>query len=301
MFDRLVEDFFQFDDFCQGFYPRWEAWLLTEGSAPSKKRGPEAGVADSEIMTIVVLYHSSHFKNFKTFYEGVVLALLRSAFPKAPCYARFIALTSHVWVPLTVFLLSRMGRRTGIYYIDSTALPVCHDRRIDRHKVFTDLATRGKTSIGWFFGFKLHLVFNHERQIVALKLTSGNVNDTTPVPDLTQDLIGKLFGDKGYVGKDLAERLLRRGLALMTRVRRNMSFKLHLVFNHERQIVALKLTPGNVNDTTPVPDLTEDLIGKLFGDKGYVGKDLAERLRRRGLALMTRVRRNIKRLPVSFF
>src|ERR1700709_2600401 len=222
MFDRLVEDFCQFDDFFRGFYPRWEARLLTQGAARGKKRGAEAGLAESEIMTILVLYHSLHFKNFKTFYEGVVLVLLRSAFPKAPCYARFIALTSHVWLPLTGFLLTRRGRRTGIYYIDSPALPVCHNRRIDRHKVFADLAARGKTSIGWFFGFKLHLVFNHERQIVALKLTSGNVNDTTPVADLTQDLIGKLFGDRGYVGKDLAQRLLRRGLALMTRGRRNM-------------------------------------------------------------------------------
>src|SRR5215213_10386052 len=222
MFDRLVEDFCQFDDFCQGFYPHWEARLLAEGSAPCKKRGPEAGLADSEIMTILVLYHSSRFRNFKAFYQGVVLALLRSAFPKAPCYARFIALTSHVWVPLTFFLLSRMGPRTGIYYIDSTALPVCHNRRIDRHKVFADLAERGKTSTGWFFGFKLHLVFNHERQIVALALTPGNVRDTTPVPQLTRDLIGKLFGDKGYAGKDLAHGWLRRGLVLMTRVRRNM-------------------------------------------------------------------------------
>ena len=158
MFDRLVEDFCQFDDFCQVFYPRWKARLLTEGSLPSNKRGPAAGLADSEIMTILVLYHSSHFKNFLTFYEGIVLALLRPAFPKAPCYARFIALTSHVWVPLTMFLLSRMGRKSGLYYIDSTALAVCHNRRINRHKVFADLATRGKTSIGWFFGFKLHLV-----------------------------------------------------------------------------------------------------------------------------------------------
>jgi hypothetical protein len=222
MFDRLVEDFCQFDDFCRVFCPCWEARLLTEGPAPSKKRGPQAGLSDSEIMTIVVLYHSSRFRNFKAFYQGVVLALLRSAFPKAPCYARFIALTSHVWVPLTFFLLSRMGPRTGIYYIDSTPLPVCHNRRIGRHKVFADLAARGKTSLGWFFGFKLHLVFNHQRQIVALKLTPGNVNDTTPVPDLTRDLMGKLFGDKGYVGQELAARLLRRGLALMTRVRRNM-------------------------------------------------------------------------------
>jgi hypothetical protein len=99
---------------------------------------------------------------------------------------------------------------------------VCHPRRINRHKVFAGLAGRGKTSLGWFFGCKLHLVFNHERQIVALKLTPGNVNDTTPVPHLTQDLIGKLFGDKGYVGTDLAHGWLRRGLVLMTRIRRNM-------------------------------------------------------------------------------
>jgi hypothetical protein len=222
MFDRLLEHFCQFDDFCQAFEPRWEARLLPEAAPSARHRGPKPGLADSEIITILVLYHSSHFKNFKTFYEGIVLSLLRPAFPKAPCYARFIALTSHVWVPLTVFLLSRMGRRTGIYDVDSTALPVCHNRRINRHKVFAALAERGKTSLSWFFGFKLHLVFNHEREIVALKLTSGNVNDTTPVPDLTQDLTGKLFGDKGYVGKNLAQTLLRRGLALMTRVRRNM-------------------------------------------------------------------------------
>jgi hypothetical protein len=223
MFDRLVEDFCQLDDFCQPFGPHWEARLLSQEAQPARKRGPQAGLADSEIMTILVLYHSSHFRHFKAFYEGVVLTLLRSAFPKAPCYGRFIALTHHVWVPLTVFLLTRMGRKTGLYYIDSTPLPVCHPRRINRHKVFAGLAKRGKTSTGWFFGFKLHLVFNHERQIVALTLTPGNVHDTTPVPQLTQGLIGKLFGDKGYVGKDLAHRLLRRGLVLMTRVRRNMT------------------------------------------------------------------------------
>lgn len=222
MFDRLVEDFCTFDDFCQAFSPQWEARLLTKGTEPSRKRGPDAGLVDSEIITILVLHHSSNFKNFKAFYEGVVVSLLRPFFPGLPCYARFIALTSRVWVPLTFFLLSRMGRKTGIYYIDSTALPVCHNRRIGRHRTFTGLAERGKTSTGWFFGLKLHLVFNHEREIVALKLTPGNVSDTTPVPELTRDLIGKLFGDKGYVGKDLAASLLRRGLALMTRVRRNM-------------------------------------------------------------------------------
>jgi hypothetical protein len=119
MFDRLVEDFCQFDDFCQAFGPHWQARLLSQEAQPAKKRGPQAGLADSEIMTILVLYHSSRFSNFKAFYEGVVLTLLRSAFPKAPCYARFIALTNHVWVPLAVFLLTRMGRKSGLYYIDS--------------------------------------------------------------------------------------------------------------------------------------------------------------------------------------
>ena len=222
MFDRLVEDFCEFDDFCQAFGPHWEARLLSQGAQPARKPGPQAGLADSEIMTILVLYHSSRFRHFKAFYEGVVLTLLRAAFPKAPCYARFIAVTNHVWVPLTVFLLSRMGQRTGLYYIDSTPLPVCHPRRISRHRVFAGLAERGKTSTGWFFGLKLHLVFNHQRQIVALTLTPGHVHDTTPVPQLTRDLIAKLFGDKGYVGQELAQSLLRRGLALMTRVRRNM-------------------------------------------------------------------------------
>src|ERR671921_2230428 len=98
----------------------------------------------------------------------------------------------------------------------------CDNHRISRHKVFADLAQRGKTSMGWFFGFKLHLVFNNRHEIVALKLTPGNVHDTTPVPALTRDLIGKLFGDKGYIGQKLAEDLLRRGLTLFTRVRKNM-------------------------------------------------------------------------------
>ena len=222
MFDRLVERFCEFDDFCNAVRAEWKAMLLSNSKASDRQYGPEGGLADSEIMTLLVLYHSSRFKNFKTFYNGIVLGLLRACFPGAPCYERFIALTSRVWTLLVFFLASRMGRKTDIYYIDSTPLPVCHNRRIAKHKVFTGLAARGKTSMGWFFGFKLHIVFNHQREIVALKLTPGNAADTTPVPGLTKDLSGKLFGDKGYIGQKLAQDLLRRGLILMTRVRSNM-------------------------------------------------------------------------------
>lgn len=221
MFDRLEERFCEFDDFCKAIRKEWEAMLLTDGKAPTR-HGPEGGLCDSEIMTLLVLYHTSRFKNFKTFYNGIVRGLLKPYFPDAPCYERFITLTKRVWALLVFFLAARMGSKTDIYYIDSTPLPVCHNRRIARHKVFAGLAARGKTSMGWFFGFKLHLVFNHEREIVALKLTPGNVSDTAPVPQLTKDLVGKLFGDKGYIGKKLAEQLLHRGLTLLTRVRGNM-------------------------------------------------------------------------------
>jgi DDE family transposase len=185
-------------------------------------RGPSPGLADAEIITLLLVLHSSGFKYLKNFYNSPMGEVLRRYFPGMPCYERFIALQQRAFIPLVAFLFSKLGKKTGIYYIDSTALPVCHNRRIGRHKTFAGLAARGKTSMGWFLGFKLHLVFNDLNEITALKLTPGNVSDTAPVPALTKDLLGKLFGDKGYLGKKLAEELLRRGLTLFTRVRKNM-------------------------------------------------------------------------------
>jgi Transposase DDE domain len=199
--------------------PHWEAYLLSNGSPP---RGPKPGLCVSEIITILLMLHGSGAKYLKSFYNGVVGEILRRYFPKMPCYERFVTLQPNVLLPLLGFLLSRRGQPTGIYYIDSTALAVCHNRRIGRHKTFAGLAARGKTSMGWFFGFKLHLVFNHLHEIVALKLTPGNVHDGMPVEQLTQNLTGKLFGDKGYLGKQRAAALLKRGLVLMTKVRKNM-------------------------------------------------------------------------------
>src|SRR3954466_8781354 len=216
MLDRIVEVFCEVDDFCPAFLPQWEASLLGPGGpAP---RGPQPGLSPSEIITLLLVLHSSGFKHLKSFYHGFAEPLLRGYFPGMPCYEHFVALQKSVFVPLVFFLHSHLGTKTGLYDIDSTALPVCDNHRIARHKGFADLAQRGK--MGWFFGFKLHLVFNTDNEIVALKLTPGN--DTTPVPALTRDLIGKLFGDKGSIGRKLAEDLLRRGLTLFTRVRKNM-------------------------------------------------------------------------------
>src|ERR1700746_2947133 len=219
MLDQLVEVFCAVDDFCKAFQPHWEAHQISGSYQP---RGPQPGLTDSEIITLLLVLHSSGFKYLKNFYNSPMGEGLRRYFPGMPCYERFVTLQKRVLVPLMCFMFSRMGRKTGIYYIASPALAVCHNRRIGRHQTFAGLAARGKTSMGWFFGFKLHLVFNHLNQIVALKLTSGNVHDTAPVEQLTQNLTGKLFGDKGYLGKKLAAALLKRGLALLTKVRKNM-------------------------------------------------------------------------------
>src|SRR5215467_6776445 len=219
MLERLVETFCAVDDFCKAFLPQWEAYLIRNGTAP---RGPKPSLCVSEIITILLVLHGSQFKYLKSFYNGVMGEVLCRYFPGMPCYERFVALQPSVLIPLLCFLLSHLGQRTGLYYIDSTALAVCHNRRIGRHKTFAGLAARGKTSMGWFFGFKLHLVFNHLHEIVAVKLTPGNVHDGTPVEQLTQTLTGKLFGDKGYLGKQRAAALLKRGLVLLTKVRKNM-------------------------------------------------------------------------------
>ena len=219
MLARLTEVFCEVDDFCKAFEAQWQTYLLGSGAAP---RGPKPGLAVSEIITLLLVLHSSRFKYLKNFYQQVAIPMLRQSFPGMPCYEQFVMVQQRAFVPLLFFLHSRMGKKTGIYYIDSTALPLCDNHRIYRHKTFAGLAARGKTSMGWFFGFKLHLVFNHLNQIVAFKLTPGHVHDTQPVSQLTKNLRGKLFGDKGYIGKPLAQELLRRGLTLFTRVRKNM-------------------------------------------------------------------------------
>ena len=219
MLDQLVEVFCEVDDFCKAFQPQWQAHQI---AASYKPRGPKSSLADSELLTLLLMLHSSGFKYLKNFYNSPMGEVLRHYFPGMPCYERFVALQQRVFLPLMCFMFSRMGQKTGIYYIDSTALPVCHNRRISRHKTFKGLAARGKTSMGWCFGFKLHLVFNHLNEIVAVKLTPGKVHDGAPVEQLMQYLTGRLFGDKGYLGKKRAAALLKRGLVLMTKVRKNM-------------------------------------------------------------------------------
>ena len=132
---------------------------------------------------------------------------------------------SYVIVPLILFSQLNAGKRTGIYYIDSTCLPTCHLKRSRRHKTFEEIAEYGRTSVGWFFGLKLHIVINQRGELMAFKLTRGNSSDLKSAEDLLKTLQGLAFGDKGYIGKTVFDRLLKKGLKLITRTRKNMKSK----------------------------------------------------------------------------
>jgi hypothetical protein len=220
---QLMTMFCDIDDFCKRFAPIFHRHLLQPGQG-TRLRQP--ALALSEIMTIIVYFHSSHYRTFTHYYTGYVVPHLRPYFPTLVSYTRFVELMPRALVPLCGYLHTRKGQWTGIAFIDSTPLVVCHNRRIASHKVCTGWAARGKTSLGWFYGFTLHLIVNDEGELLAFCLTPGNVDDRQPVPALTKQLSGQLFGDRGYISQALHDLLFAQGLELLTRIRKNMKNRL---------------------------------------------------------------------------
>jgi DDE family transposase len=190
------------DAFWQQFAPWWEREQLASGQ---RRHQRATHMSPSELMTILILFQQSGYRTFKGFYTQYVQTQLRAEFPQLVSYPRFVALMPRVVLPLAVYLHTQFGHCTGISFIDSTSLQVCHTARIAQHRVFRVDARRGKTSVGWFYGFKLHLVVNDRGELLACCLTPGNVDDRRPVPRLVRRLFGKLFGDRGYVSAALAE------------------------------------------------------------------------------------------------
>jgi hypothetical protein len=214
--------FCEVDDFCRMAEPLWQQRMLTTGQRRRRRAGR---LISSEVMTIIIAFHRSDFRTFKHFYL-MLREQHRAEFPDLVSYQRFVELMPSVLVLLCGYLRSRFGACTGIGFIDSTALAVCGNKRIQRNRVFRGLAKIGKTTMGWFFGFKLHLVINECGELLAVQLTPGNVDDRQPVPRLTRRLFGKLFGDKGYISAEVFAELWDRGLQLITHIRRNMTNRL---------------------------------------------------------------------------
>jgi hypothetical protein len=221
----IVEVFCEIDDFCKQAEENYKTYNQDQPIPqwPSK-------LSLSEVMTIMILFHDIQgFRNFKSFYLMYICSPRMGyvdLFPNLLSYNRFVELMRITVIPLSYFLKSRFANNTGIAFIDSTKIVVCHNKRINSNKVFNNLAARGKSTMGWFYGFKLHLIINQSGEILSCQLTPGNVDDRAFVPEMTQGITGKLFGDKGYISKVLTEKLLKGGLQLITPIRKNMQQKL---------------------------------------------------------------------------
>jgi len=220
----ILDLFCSVDAFWQRFEPLWERELL---QASQRRRRRATRLHPAEIMTILILFQQSGYRTFKGFYTQYVQTTLQQEFPRLVSYTRFVDLMPRFLVPLAIYLHTQLGECTGVSFIDSTSLAVCHPARIQQHHVFRVDARRGKTSVGWFYGFKLHLVVNDRGELLACCLTPGNTDDRRPVPRLVRrlfgKLFGKLFGDKGYISRPLAEQLfLGQGLRIITKLRKNM-------------------------------------------------------------------------------
>jgi transposase len=225
----IVTIFCDIDDFCCRLLEAGQPLLPVRSGLPQRHR--TSSLALSEVMTILVWFHASHYRTFKHYYFDSVLPGKRAEFPGLPSYTRFVELIPRALLPLCAYLQTRQGQPTGIQFIDSLPIRVCHNRRLPSHKVFAGLAQRGKGSMGWFYGFKLHLVINDQGELLALCLTPGNVDDRQPVKKLVRKLWGKLFGDRGYLSQELFEQLWAEGLQLVTKIRRNMKNKLMPLFD----------------------------------------------------------------------
>jgi len=218
----VLELFCDVDDFWLGFEPQWKASRLAAGN----QRERPGQLCPSEVITILIHFHQSHYRTFKAYYTEHVQVHLSEEFPHLVSYSRFVALIPAMMVPMLAYLQSRYGACTGISFIDSTSLEVCDPKRISRHRVFAADARRGKTSMGWFFGFTLHLAIIDRGDLLACCLTPGNMDDRTPVPQMVKRLRGKVFGDRGYISAPLTQLLFEQGLHLITRLRKNMKNRL---------------------------------------------------------------------------
>jgi hypothetical protein len=225
-FDKITDLFCITDEFCKNFEKTTASFLI--GNKPKKK--PRMSTA--EVITIYYLFHLSGFRCFKHFYIFYVQKHMQNEFPNTVSYNRFVELMQSVLLPMTIFAKTCcLGNCTGISFVDSTPIRVCKNKRISRNKVFKDVATTGKSTMGWFHGFKLHIVINDKGEILSFCVTQANVDDRDPLKNegFLKDIFGKLFGDKGYISKELHKLLFVDGVELITSIKNNMKNSLMLM------------------------------------------------------------------------
>lgn len=225
MNDLLLAIFCDIDDFCIEYEKYCTKHLLLD----RRKVIPITSMALSEIMTIVVYFHLSDHRTFKKYYLEYVCVYLKEYFPILLSYNRFVEIMQMTIAPLLLYLMKfKTSQCSGVSFMDSTTIKVCHNKRIYSNKVFAGLAARGKSSTGWFYGFKLHLAINDRGEIISVCLTAGNVDDRNMdvINRLTKEIYGKLFADRGYLSQKLFNHLFEKGITLITKLKKNMKNKL---------------------------------------------------------------------------
>lgn len=176
-------------------------------------------MSDAEVITILICFHFNSYRNFKHYYLSCVQTLWKGLFPQTFSYNRFIEVMSRCFVAMTIFLkLSLFGKCTGISFVDSTCIPVIHNKRFFSMKVFKDIATIGKSTMEWYIDFKLHLLCNEKGEIINFNLTRACVDDrdVDVMNALTDKAFGKLYADKGYISQTLFGRLWDKGVHIIT-------------------------------------------------------------------------------------
>lgn len=239
----LTQVFCDVDDFYQAFEPQWLQGIVSMGLSFKPRRRK---LGSSEVMTIMIMFHQSRFRDLKSFYLRHVCEHWKSAFPNLPSYNRFVELQRDALIPLFFLLCSLLGRCSGISFVDSTKLRVCHNNRATRNRVFEPWAKWSRDSIGWYFGFKLHLVINDMGEILSFRVTPANCDDRNTVEDMMHGLFGRLYGDRGYISKNLTHQLFEKGITLITSIRRNMKPQTMTLF--DRIMLRKRALIETVND-----------------------------------------------------
>ena len=248
--DKITEIYCIADDFFKLFNDQMKKHAIPDVNIPPKRRyHRESTMSQTEVMIIMILFHASGYRCLKHYYLRYVSVNLRHLFPKLVSYNRFVELEKNVALPLAIFIKKvLLGKCTGISIVDSTPLRVCRNQRIQMHRVFKGIAARGKCSMGWFFGFKLHLICNEKGELLNFMFTPGDIDDRRPLEykPFIRFIHGKLVGDKGYISQNLFERLFVDGIQLITKLKSNMKGALMAV--SDRLLLRKRALIETIND-----------------------------------------------------